>query len=526
MKYLSFLLSVSAIIFTAGCSHSPEQKKEVHLYLQAEPFSLDPRKGGDRRSQVILRELFEGLTRIGRNGRPELAMAHSVSISDDKTVYTFHLRPAQWSNGMEVTAHDFAWAWKGALEPSLASPFCYAFFILKNAKKAHSNECPLDSIGVRAIDAKTLEVTLEHPTPYFLELMANPLFSPLCKAATKDQSGWDGMASPSYVTNGPFLLKEHVLQSHITLEKNPFYWNPDSAKSDRLSFAMIEDPHTAYALFQNGELDWYGDPCGLIPLETIAELQSSLIKKNIGGIYWLVTCTEKPQLSSPKIRRAIACAINRRELVRFINGGEEPAFSILPKWMSMLDAPPYADGDPQMARQLFVEGCEELGITPDTFPRLTITHWAEPVAKVIAEAIQQQISKALGITVDLLGLDWGTYMKKIPSGDMDIATAPWYSWVDDPMFNLDYLKFKKNGINGTCWQNAEYIHQLNQADITIDPVQRRQWMKHAEQIAMENLPLIPIYYIAYKYLKAPSVHGEVLTSVGSLELKWLEKEAK
>lgn len=519
--FIAFLLVIASL---TSCSKPEESKKGIHLYLQAEPFSLDPRKGGDRRSQVLLRELFEGLTRIGNSGRPELAMAHSVTISEDKKVYTFHLRPAKWSNGVEVTAHDFVYAWKGALDPSFATPFCYAFFVIKNARKAHMKECSLDSVGIRAIETKTLEVTLEHPTPYFLELTANPLYSPLCKSATKDLANWASSVFPSYVTNGPFILKEHSLKSRIILEKNPSYWNKDGARSQLLSFDIIDDPHTAYSMFQKGELDWYGDPCGLIPLETIAELQTSLIKKKVGGLYWLVTCTEKPHLRSAKIRQALACAINRNELVHFINGGEEPAFSTLPPSLSMLGNPPFKDGDAEEAKKLFYEGCEELGFTRETFPPLTITHWSEPVSKIIAEAIQQQLERALGIKVGLLGLDWATYMKNVPAGEMDIATAPWYSWVEDPMFNLDYLKFKKNGINGTCWQNEEYIHQLNEADMSTDHLERKRHMLLAEQIATQELPLIPLYYLTYKYMKAPGVHGEVISSVGAVELKWLEKE--
>jgi oligopeptide transport system substrate-binding protein len=523
MKCMSLLLSIVAMAFITSCTSESESKKEIRLYLQAEPFSLDPRKGGDRRSQVLLREMFEGLTRLGKSGTPELAMAHAVTISDDKMVYTFLLRPARWSNGLEVTAHDFVWAWKGALDPSFGTSFCYAFFVIKNAKKAHANECPLESVGIRAINAKTLEVTLEHPTPYFLELTANPLYSPLCKAATKDISNWAASTFPSYVSNGPFILKEHVFKSHITLERNPSYWDKDSVKNAVLSFPIVEDPTTAYTLFQKGELDWYGDPCGLIPLETLAELQPSLIKKKSGGLYWLVTCTEKPSLASAKIRRALASAINRRELVHFINGGEEPAFSVLPPFMTMLDTPPFKDGDVGEAQKLFREGCEELGYTTETYPHLSITHWAEPVSKIIAEAVHQQIEHALGIKVDLVGLDWGTYMKKVPAGDIDIATAPWFSWVEDPMYNLNYLKFKKNGINGTCWENEEYIHQLNEAESCIDTLKRQRYMQQAEHIAMQELPLIPLYYTTYKYAKTPKVHGEVISPVGTVELKWLEK---
>jgi len=523
MTLIRFFFFLSSLFCITACASKPEVSKGIRLYLQAEPFSLDPRKGGDRRSQVLLRDLFEGLTRIGKDGMPELAMAKEVSISDDKRTYTFHLRNALWSNGSEVTAHDFVFAWKGALDSALGSPFCYAFFIIKNAKKAYANECAIDDVGLRAINAKTLEVTLEHPTPYFLELMANPLFSPLCQSAIDGHSNWASSVYPSFVTNGPFILKEHEVKSHFLLERNLLYWNKYRARTPSLSFAIIENPMTAYSMFQKGEIDWYGDPYGQIPLETITELQSSLIKKKIGGLYWLVTSTEKPHLASPAIRHAIASAINRKALVHFINGGEEPAFSVLPSFMTMLDELPFDDGNVQEAQRLFAEGCAELGYTLETYPHLAITHWAEPVSTVIAEAIQQQLQQALGITVDLVGLDWGTYMKRVPAGDMDIATAPWYSWVDDPMFNLNYLKYKKNGINGTCWQNEEYIHQLDEADACRDHLERKKHMRKAERIAMHELPLIPLYYSTYKYIKAPDLHGEVINSVGVLELKWLEK---
>jgi oligopeptide transport system substrate-binding protein len=320
------------------------------------------------------------------------------------------------------------------------------------------------------------------------------------------------------------VLKERAVRSHITLEKNPFYWNPDCAKSSCITFSIIEDPHTAYTLFQKGELDWYGDPCGIIPLEIISQTKELLNKKQAGGLYWLVTCCEKPHLASAAIRRAIATAINRRELVDFIQGGEEPAFSVLPKSLSMLTEQPFQDGNAEQARAFFLQGCRELGISPASYPKLTITHWAESTSKGLAEILQQQIQRALGITVELEGLDWGTYMKRVPAGEIDIATAPWTTWVEDPMFNLNYLRFRKNGINGTCWQNPQYITQLNEADASIDAHERTEHMKKAEQIATQELPLIPVYYLMYKYLKQPNVHGEVISPVGAIELKWLEKD--
>ena len=190
----------------------------------------------------------------------------------------------------------------------------------------------------------------------------------------------------------------------------------------------------------------------------------------------------------------------------------------------MLQEPAFVDNDPQEAKRLFEEGCAEEGLTPDTFPTITITHWSEPTTKALSEIVQQQLQTALGIRVQLAAMDWGTYMKKVPAGEIDLAMAPWTTWVKDPMFNLEYLKFKKNGINGTCWQSSEYIAELNAADGCTDAAERRSHMAKAEQIAMNELPLIPLYYLAYKYIKKPSVHGAVISPVGAVELKWIEKE--
>jgi oligopeptide transport system substrate-binding protein len=525
VSYLSYLLFFCTSLFIAtSCTKKEEPTKDIHLYFQTEPFSLDPRMGGDRRSQAVIRPLFEGLYRIGKDGSPQPGLAESVSLSKDQTVYTFHLRPSLWSNGLPVTALDFEWAWKSAIDPAFPTPFCYIYFVIKNAKRAHLNECSIDEVGIRALDDKTLEVTLEHPTPYFLELTTAPLYSPLSVSAITQTTNWAGTEYPAYVSNGPFILKKHAFKSEFILEKNPLYWDKEHVSSQRISFAIIEDPHTAFTLFEKGELDWYGDPCGIIPLDIIHSFGDALIKQNVGGLYWIVACTEKPYLASPKIRRAIATALNRKELISFINGGEEPAYSILPTFLTMLEEPTFKDCDPQEAKQLFEEGCSELGLTPSTYPTLTLTHWSEPTTKALAEIAQQQLQNALGIKIELRATDWATYMKKVPAGEIDLAMASWTTWIKDPMFNLEYLKFKKNGINGTLWQNAEYIAELNAADSSTDPTERRAHMAKAEQIAMNELPLIPLYYLAYKYIKQPAVHGEVISPVGAVELKWIEKE--
>lgn len=514
-----------------GCACCTKQKKErettAHLYLQADPFSLDPRVGGDRRSQLIIRELYEGLTRVGPTGKVELALASSYTVSDDGLMYTFTLKPSLWSNGEPVSADDFAYAWKSLLSPSFATPFAYAFYVIKNAKAAKLGSCPVDEVGIKALDPHTLQITLEHPAPYFFDLTSNPLYSPIFRPIAEKDPHWATKSGDSYVSNGPFCLKEKTPKSHISLEKNPTYSGLKKPTLQALSFAIIDDPMTAYSLFSKGDLDWIGDPCGNMPLEVIKNLTQAgkLIKKETGKVYWFVVGTHHKHLSSPTIRKALAQAIDRKSLCSYLlQNNDFPAFSFLPTRLSLMTEPTFQDNNPQEAQKLFEQGLQELGIERKDFPGIILSHWSDPTDKAIAQSIQQQIATTLHIKVTLATFDWSTFLKKITTGDLEIGAWGWYSWFDDPMYNLESIKYTTNGINGTHWHSDTYTALLDQVDQTQDPNQRKELMKQAETLAMTELPLIPVCSITYKYAKALNLTGEVLSPIGIMELKDLKKE--
>ncbi len=499
---------------------------EVKLYLQSEPFSLDPRIGGERKSQLIIRELFEGLTRIGKNGSVELALAQSLSVSDDGRVYTFHLHPSFWSNGKELTADDFVRAWKSLLDPSFPSKYAYGLFAIKNAKAASLKSCSPDKIGLRVLDTLTLEIELELPVPYFLELLSNPLFSPLPKESVDGFLTWSKSCYPHYVSNGPFILKEHVRRSHILLERNPWYWNPEKACSKQISFAIIDDPKTAYNRFQANELDWYGDPCGTISALHVdaLERQGLLVKKQSGAIFWLNCRTDIPHLSSPKIRKAIASAIDRRKICdTLLHSGEVPAYSLLPQPMSLLEKPPFEE-NAESARHLFAEGLIDLGYSQESYPPIVITHWSDSTTKAIVHMIQEQLQHVLGIRVELAILDLNDYLKKLGTKEYQLQSAVWFPWYGDPMYNLQYVKYKDSCLNDTGWERAEYIKLLNDADTAQSASLRTSYLQRAEVFVMNELPLIPIFYQSNTYAMASDLSGEALSSTGTLEIKWLHSK--
>lgn len=457
--------------------------QSAHLYLQTEPFSLDPRIGVDRRSQTVLRTLFEGLTRINKQGNVELALARSVDISEDQLTLRFTLHDARWSNKKKITASDFVRSWKSCIDPAFGSTAAHHFFDIKNAKKAYEQKCSLDDVAVSAIDDTHLKVTLERPIPYFLELLSLPVFSPLSPSVD----------TKNFISNGAYLLEDHSSHSHILLKKNPEYRCKDEIHLDHIKFSIIEESCTAFSLFQKKELDWYGDPCGIIPIEYITILRNKLSCEHVGALYWLRCSSKRLSL---KTRQKIASAINRDQVCRLLNGGEKPAYSILPEKLSQYSA-------------------SFLPINAKLPEKITLTHWAEPASTAIAELLQQQLQDKLHITIELNALDWTSYLNALNNNDFEIITAACYQIVNHPFPSLEYL-------STTDWVNKDFSAIMANSQTPQNP----ELLKEAEMITLQELPIIPLHYLAFKYMKAKGLQGEVLSPVGVMELKWLEWEKK
>ena len=502
-------------------------QEETRLYLQAEPLSLDPRVGGNHFSQLLLQELFEGLTARAQDGSVSLALADSFSLSEDNLEYTFLLKKAYWSNGEVITAQDFEATWKELLHPNSSIPtaFSHTLFLIRNAKQALSGKVSTDEVGIRALDEKTLLIQLEHPAPYFLELLSNPFFSPVPKSLAKNID-WSTKTHPEYVCNGPFLLKEHVPRSYLLLEKNPLYWNRANVRQERLRFTIIEDPRVAYSLFKAKELDWYGDPFGTPSLESSQGHSSGAIThKRADGLYWLACRTNMHHLSSAKVRKAIAMAINRKEICDALHCNEEPARSLVLRSASLLSHPTFEDNQPLLAKQLFEEGIRELGYSIETYPTLVINNWDDPTAKTIAKMVQQQLTKHLHIHVEIAFQGWDTYMKKILDGNFHLFVACWFPWIRDPIYTLEHLKYSENGINATAWSSKEYSELLDLAETTSRSEERINYLLRAETLALQELPLIPILHKTFTYIKASNLSGEKWLTNGLVDLRGIEKSS-
>lgn len=519
-----------------GDKEKPSVPQELRVDIKSEPFSLNPGLANDSTSGNVLRQTFEGLTRIGKDNKPHEAMAEKITTSDDLTTYTFKLRDAKWTNGDPVTAEDFVYAWKWALDPANASQYAYQLYYVKGAQAANEFKGTpeetvkkLDEVGVKAVDEKTLEVTLENPTPYFLELTAFYTYLPVNSKVAKANPKWYTEAGADYVSNGPFKMTEWTHQDKIVLEKNESYWDAKTVQLTKVEMYMINDTNTELSMFDNGELDWAGAPFGELPTEAIPQLKESgaLTVQPIAGTYWYKFQTEKPPLNNKNIRKALSYAINRKAIVENITqGGQIPAMAAVPPSMFKENEKGYyKDNDLEKAKEFLKKGMEELGVSDASkLPPITVSYNTSEAHQKIAQAIQDMWKKELGIEVKLDNAEWAVYIDKLHKGDFQVGRMGWLGDFNDPINFLELFRDKDGGNNDTKWENAEFKQLLIDSNKESDPAKRADMLKKAEAIFVDEMPVAPIYFYTFTWVKKDNLKDVVVSGLGDGQLKWAHFE--
>lgn len=467
--------------------------------------------------------LYEGLMRMDPSGKPSCAGCERVEISADQKRYTFFLRKAHWTNGTPVTAYDFEYAWKKVLDPQFKTPFAYLFYPIKNAEQVKSLQKPVDDLGVFALDEYTLEVHLEHPAPYFLELCAHWIYSPLCKEVDQLHPGWAYYGDDTYVSNGPYRLAKWRRNSEIQVLKNQHYWDSAAVAVNQIDISIVEDPARALELYQKGELDWIGEPLSEIPPEAfkIKEYEREIIAHPIAALHWYALNVNVAPFSSKKCRQALAIALNRRALVdTLFSGHEKCAYSILPPGVSQHDEPYFEDSSPEYARKLFDEGLQELNLTRGDLPPFMITCCDQEIHHSIAVVAAEQWKNALGIDVKIEGFKFDRFMEKCGQHDFQIMGITWYCWVYDPSYILHQLKSLSHEMNFSQWHNPIYAELLERAQNCTEKSTRLELLHKAETIVMEELPIIPLFYYTFKYMKKDYLDNIYLSHLGQIDFKW------
>lgn len=496
-----------------------------HMNIRLEPMTLDPRMARDSNALTLCRMLFEGLTRISKEGNPELAIAESVDVSSDGLEYTFHLRSTVWSNGDAVTSYDFAESWKQILDPSFPTDIAYQLYVIKNGKKVKQGENSPETLGIETPDPLTLIVRLEGPIPYFLEVCSMAPFFPVPKAVVAKDSQWV-LRADTFVGNGPFMLKKWQHTDEIQTKKNPLYWDAKNVSLEEVSFVMVSSD-TEMQMFEDHQLDFAGGLLSALPMDAVEHLRESnqLKKSLISGTRFLRINTSEKFAGSSNIlsfvecRKALCAAIDRDAISKhLLHEIKPPAHRYVPPEMGLSAPARFSGAEPELANLLFQEIPEEMSKS------ITLSFIDVEFNRSLAQTIQQQWQRILGIDVELQALESKIFYQKLREKDYQVVLGSWIADFNDPINFLEVFKYKEGGSNNTNWENANYIELLNQSTLCRDPEERKKILREAEDILLADMPIIPLYHEAMSYLQRPGVQDVALSPIGQVDLRWVHME--
>jgi oligopeptide transport system substrate-binding protein len=527
------VLAAGLLLALVGCAKRETtvaggvRDRVLHLGNSQEPSDLDPQIVTAYTEMNLMLALFEGLTALDEaTGQPVPAAAESWKVSADGLAYTFTIRAgARWSNGDPLTAADFAWSFRRILTPALASEYSYMLWPIKNARAFNEGKvADFAQVGVRAVDARTLVITLEAPCPWLLSLAAHQAWFPVHRATLEkfgaaDKKGTRWTRPGNFVGNGPFLLKEWTPDSRIVTETNPRYW--DAARNQLAGVVFY--PITSYATeeksYRSGQLHvTYGLAPDKIPAWR-AEAPQQLRVDPFLETFFLSFNTAKPPLDNVKLRQALSLAIDRTALTRdALRGSVTVAHEFTPPDTAGYTAAPALQTDPAAARQLLAEAGFPGG---RGLPPLELQVKADDVHRISAEAIQQMWQKELGITVTLAQLEQKTWLQRLNSRDYQISTTRWVGDYVDANTFLD-MWVTGGGNNWTGWSEPRYDTLVAEAGRTLDAAKRHDLQRQAEAILLDRVPIIPVYHGTRVFLIDPAVRGWTPNLLGLHRYQFVE----
>jgi oligopeptide transport system substrate-binding protein len=478
-------------------SCEPERHRADLVFLQsAEPETIDPALASDQVSMRIATSLFEGLCRVTEDGRPEPGMAERWDISEDQRTYIFHLRQGvKWSDGEPVTANDFVQSWRRALLPETGSDYATLMHVIQGARAF--SEAPskdFTTVGVRALDSRTLRVELENPTPYFIDLCAFVTFSPVPnRCLERYGSAW--MKPANIVTNGSYRLEDWRLDDRILLHKNADYWDASNVRMRTVEVRPVQDANTALSYFYTGQCDLMMDKGMVSPSLTQRLKKEPWFHTGpfLGSWFIRVNVTQAP-FDDARVRQAFAYAVDRRRIVEKITQlGEPVATSMTPPGTGRGFQPPSGlpDYQPEKARQLMADAGYPSG---RGFPRVEYLYIPLPIERSIAIELQSMWQEALGVTVSLVKQEQKVWLKSMRELSYQLCRSSWVGDYNDPSTFLD-LFTSANGQNRTGFKNNDYDALMTSAAAERETQSRLRFFQQAESLLVgAQAAVIPVYH--------------------------------
>ena len=477
-----------------GCiPHEP--RADLVIVNGAEPESLDPAIIVGVSEMRITSGLFEGLTRLNpKTVAPDPSLADHWDISPDGLIYTFHIRSnAVWSTGEPITADDFVYSWIRALRPETASDYAGQLYYLKNGADFNSGKIKDPNlVGVHALDAHTLRVELNHPTPFFLDLCAFQTLD-VVPRQTIEKYGDRWLMVRPLPSSGAYELVDWRLNDRVRLKKNPRYWDAANTHLDVIDILPVNVANTALSLYETGAADVIWDK-DLIPTEqfdAIKKRPDSHTFSYLGTYFIRFNVTRKP-FDDVRVRRALLLAVDRDRLTRRVTkAGEKPADHLTPDGTANYHPPHGLGYDPELARKLLAEAGYPGG---KNFPRFQYMFNTSKIHETIAVELQQMWRENLGIKMDLQQVEEKVLYADQTHMEYDLSRSSWIGDYNDANTFLGMFT-STDGNNRTGWTNAVYDDLIRQASLQTDIGKREELFQKAERILVaDEVPIIPIYF--------------------------------
>ncbi len=478
----------------------------------ADPESLDPTLATGFSEARILNALFEGLVCADtKTLEVKPAIAQRWEISADSLTYTFYLdKRAKWSDGSQLTANDFVFAWLRALRPSISAQYATMLYRIKNAEViAKGEEQNFSKFGAKAIDKHTLQVQLEKPCPYFLSLLYHNIFFPLPEKILKkfgaDKAPNAVWTKPeNIVSNGAFVLKNWSINNKVSVRRNPHYREPSLIKLNGIDFLPIANINTEDRAFRARQLHLTDSICPH-RIKNILKNSPEQFRSDkwLGVYYYIFNTTVKP-FDDPRVRKALSFAIDRNAIINnFLKAKQEPAYTFVPEGCGAMKSSEKIERrqNVKRARELLAQAGYPNG---EGFPKIKITYNVSEQHKPIAEAIQQMWKRELNINAELYNLSWPAYLAARRAKDFEVARASWIGDFAEPETFLEMFT-SDSGLNHSAWKNKNFDELLKRAENAKSKKERLHLLSQAEELMLEHAPVMPIYFYSKVYQISPDV---------------------
>lgn len=528
-----FLLCIIVALSIGACgikqSSTPNKTSTLRVDIGMEPPTLDPALAEDAYAFRVVNDLFGGLVDWDQSNRPIAGMAESWDVSADGKTYTFHLRKnLKFSDSMPITANDFVYSWQRVINPKTASAYNFLLKGIINADSIADGKLAPDKLGVKAIDNNTFVVHLKYPNNAFLSYITVPdVFVVPRHIIEKYGHAWTDPRN--IVTSGAYILKEHVLNGHILVEKNPNFYAAQKVKIDNVDYFPYNDVNVSLSNYKTNALDttWQN-----VPIDQYAALKARYANE-MHTVQWerLEYLVFNMQLakyaSNIKLRQALSMAIDRDVLVNnVLKSGQMPQYSVVTKtidngsyknivynWSTLSAAKRIA-----RARQLY----KEAGYSAKNPLKINLSYRTNDLYKKVAIGIASMWGSVLGANVILQNQEWKSLIQNWHKGDFDISFAGWGADYNSiTTYTTLYLCTSPNNYSHYC--NNDYDTLIAMASITADKIKQQRIYSEALRIMMNTYSVIPLYEPAHQRLVKPRVQNYRIEDnyLDNVQSKWM-----